>query len=338
MEKINSNKQNRLMIMTGALLVLLAIIFRWIGKVQEGSISIIASHLRSYIYIGMYGGWMIMVNRRIVQKQMRNLLMAVGAMAIFWMTVRTIKYLYIDDAIVTRYLWYMYYIPMNFIPTLCAMVAISGGKTETWRLPKWSFALLAVPIVLSLGVLLNDYHQLAFRFLTPVWNDKDIRYGPIYWCCICWEILCGAYALVILFQKCRLPHRRRFLLLPFIPAICSVLYGFAYIMQPPVLMIIAGDITAFQCLFFVGSLECCIQCGLIRSNNNYDELFRISSLQALITDKDYHILLASDEGIMQRLNRCEKLKEVLFHWAMVFVCLEHPLKKAMYCGWKMYRN
>lgn len=95
-------------------------------------------------------------------------------------------------------------------------------------------------------------------------------------------------------SKCRIPRSRTFLWLPIAPLVISLIYGVLYISEIPLLRVLAGDITSFQCLFFASILESCIQCGLIPSNTNYDELFRVSAIDAYIADADDRILLSTN--------------------------------------------
>ena len=54
-----------------------------------------------------------------------------------------------------------------------------------------------------------------------------------------------------------------------------------------------GDLTTVSCLLIALIFESCIQCGLIRSNSHYAELFRASSIAAQITDRDLNVCYAA---------------------------------------------
>ena len=60
--------------------------------------------VRSFIFIALIAAWGVSVQRRIVQRQVRRHLMASAAFAVFWLVVRTIKYFFITDPNVMRYL------------------------------------------------------------------------------------------------------------------------------------------------------------------------------------------------------------------------------------------
>ena len=193
-----------------------------------------------------------------------------------------------------RHLWYLYYLPMLFIPLLAVFIALSLGKPESFRLPKWTVLLYIPTAALLLLVLTNDLHQLVFRFPEDavVWMN-EYRYGIVYFPVVGWMVLCALTALVIMLVKCRVPNSRKVLVLPFVPVVLSVIYGALYIFQLPWLRLIAGDVTVVFCLLIAATLESCIQCGLIQSNTHYNDLLLSCTLRVQLTDPEYQRLLSS---------------------------------------------
>ena len=118
-----------------ALAVIAAVVLRQIGFQAEDPFDWICAFLRSVIYIGLFTVWGISVRRRIIQPQVRRYLTAVSALMVIWVTVRTARYLFAEAPWALRYLWYLYYLPMLFIPLLAVFVALSLGKPESFRLP-----------------------------------------------------------------------------------------------------------------------------------------------------------------------------------------------------------
>lgn len=250
--------------------------------------------LRAAIYIGLFVAWGISVRSRIIQPQVRRYLTAVSALMIFWMTVRSIRYSLEEALWVMRHLWYLYYLPMLFIPLLAVFIALSLGKPESFRLPKWTVLLYIPTAALLLLVLTNDLHQLVFRFPEDavVWMN-EYRYDIVYFPVVGWMVLCALTALVIMLVKCRVPNSRKVLVLPFVPVVLSVIYGALYIFQLPWLRLIAGDVTVVFCLLIAATLESCIQCGLIQSNTHYNDLLLSCTLRVQLTDPEYQRLLSS---------------------------------------------
>ena len=283
-----------------ALAVMTAIVLRQIGFRVEDPIDWASSFLRSVIYIGLFTAWGISIRSRIIQPQVRRYLTAISALMVFWITVRTIRYLFAEESGTLRYLWYLYYLPMLFIPLLALFVALSLGKPEDFRLPNWTVLMNIPAAALLLLVLTNDLHQLVFVFPADaaVWGN-DYHYAIGYFLAVGWQILFALTALATMLIKCRIPHSRKVLVLPLVPVTIALLYGVLYILRVvgvfrlAWLHAIAGDMTVVFCLLFAAVLESCIQCGLIQSNTHYNDLLQCCTLRVQLTDPDYQVLLAS---------------------------------------------
>ena len=275
-------------------MVFSAIALRVLGKfdilIAPGGI------VRSLIYIALYIGWGISVSKRIIQVQVRHYLIAVSGLLVFWFVIRTTNYFFVYNADTQRYLWYLYYLPMLFIPLLSLYVAISLGKPANAELSKTALLLLYIPTVLCLLlVLTNDLHQLVFSFPEgEVWTDRNNGYTFGYYIVIGWEALCALTAFVIMLIKCRLSQRKKYL--PFLLLTASIGYALVYASGVEWMQLIGGDITAAQCLMFTGILEWCIQCGLIQTNTGYQSLFEAGSIGAQIVDTDYNTRYASSNA------------------------------------------
>ena len=292
MQKVNLKKHGALL--CAFLAVAAAAVLRQIGFCVNEQLDQFFTILRAAIYIGLFVAWGISVRSRIIQPQVRRYLTAVSALMIFWMTVRSIRYSLEEALWVMRHLWYLYYLPMLFIPLLAVFIALSLGKPESFRLPKWTVLLYIPTAALLLLVLTNDLHQLVFRFPEDavVWMN-EYRYGIVYFPVVGWMVLCALTALVIMLVKCRVPNSRKVLVLPFVPVVLSVIYGALYIFQLPWLRLIAGDVTVVFCLLIAATLESCIQCGLIQSNAHYNDLLLSCTLRVQLTDPEYQRLLSS---------------------------------------------
>lgn len=255
----------------------------------------VLSIVRALIYIGLLAAWGISVQTRIIQTQVRRYLLAIAGLMLLWLTLRTVKYnTYHMTA--ERFLWYGYYLPMLFIPVLAVLVALSLGKPENYRLPKWTHFLYLPSALLFLLVLTNDLHQLVFFFPTGVLSTREYDYGIGYYVVLAWMVLCAAAALVIILAKCRIPQSRRYLWLPVVPFALALGYCAAYIKGVYWVWLLAGDLTVSMCLIITAIFESCIQCSLIQSNTHYAELFHASTIGALITDRDFSVACAAENA------------------------------------------
>lgn len=255
----------------------------------------VLSIVRALIYIGLLAAWGISVQTRIIQTQVRRYLLVIAGLMLLWLTLRTVKYnTYHMTA--ERFLWYGYYLPMLFIPVLAVLVALSLGKPENYRLPKWTHFLYLPSALLFLLVLTNDLHQLVFFFPTGVLSTREYGYGIGYYVVLAWMVLCAAAALVIILAKCRIPQSRRYLWLPVVPFALALGYCAAYIKGVYWVWLLAGDLTVSMCLIITAIFESCIQCSLIQSNTHYAELFHASTIGALITDRDFSVACAAENA------------------------------------------
>lgn len=289
-------EQKKKTLITGGIVFLAVIVaytFRMIGR---GSFyPTLFSYLRSFIYIGLYTAWGLSVSRRIVQKQVGRYLTSVSVLLIIWMTSRSAKYFIFWQPGAIRNLWYLFYLPMLFVPMLALLIAMSLGKQDDYRLPKWTMLLWLISGALLFLVLTNDLHQLVFTFPkdATVWSDTEHGYGIAYYPVIGWQVFCGVTAFVVMFTKCRLKNGRR-RLWPVIPMAISMAYLALNYMGVQWVKELFGDVSAFQSLMYMFCFEACIDCGFIHSNSRYAELF-VSSVgtSAEITDKNFCVRYAA---------------------------------------------
>ena len=251
--------------------------------------------IRSTLYIILYIAWGISVRMRVTQPTVRRYLTAVAALIVFWFVVRTMKFFFVSDVFIIRWLWYSYYIPMLMIPLLALYISMSLGKPEKFRLPGWA-AVFAVPTVVFTGlVLTNDLHRFIFTFPEgEVWSDKNGEYAICYYLLFGWMILCALAAFVIMVYKCRRSERRKYL--PVLPLVITIVYAFIYATGAKWLIFIAGDLTAFQCLMYAAIFESCIYSGLIQTNTDYGSLFEACTLGMQIADSSRNIRYASSRA------------------------------------------
>ena len=288
------------------LVVIVAYTFRLIGN--GNYYFVLFPYLRSFIYIGLFIAWGISIRRRIVQKQVAQYLTGISVLLILWFTFRCAKYFIFWQPTAIRYLWYLYYLPMLFIPILALLVALSLGKPDDYRLPKAACALWIISGVLLLLVLTNDLHQLVFTFPedAEIWSDKSNGYGIGSFIVIGWQIFCMILALVVMIIKCRLKNGRRQLWTVIPMAVSLVYLGLNY-MDVQWFKLFFGDITAFQSLMYMLCFEGCITCGFIHSNSRYFDLFSSSiSTSAVITDKDFNVRYAALNA--HRIPRIDMMK------------------------------
>lgn len=114
------------------------------------------NYIRALLYLLLFALWGFSLDRRIIQTQALHCLRLTAALMLVWLILRTLKYEFVTDLTVARYIWYLYYLPMLFIPLLGVYIALSLGKSEEYRLTGRIGALAIIPAVLFLLVITNE--------------------------------------------------------------------------------------------------------------------------------------------------------------------------------------
>ena len=257
--------------------------------------------LTSVYYVSLAVAYAGRLSNRIADGRMRRLLTAVAWMIVIFFLLRCLKYYaFHGNDLAVRMLWYLYYFPMLFLPTISFWAALAmdaDGKKIFERLR-------ALTGIVSGGllacVLTNDLHQMVFRFLPGLQNwDSDYQYGLVYYAVAAWTILMFAGSVVVLTKKCHVSLGKRLFWVPLIPVGLGFLYSFLYVLgMPPkwngINVVEFPEVASFVVACF---WECCICIGLIPSNEGYDELFNNSDLAVQITDADGNVKFSSATAV-----------------------------------------
>ena len=260
-------------------------------QVDEPVLKMLLVMIRSVIQISLVIGWCLSVGTRIINKQVRHYLIAVGILLAFWLILRTCKWEFIaqNGTHLGRYLWYGYYIPMVFVPLFGVFIIDHIGKTENYKTPRYMKYLYIPAVLLVLSVFTNDLHQCVFSFPNGIeYGESDYNYQVLYFITMAWFILLGIYFVVMLIKKSRVPASKSFQKLPTVILGISIIFWVLYCMQ-----IVGGDLAAIDCIMIISLLESAIQSGLISSNTSYKELFCSSTVSAQIVDANYQPCMVS---------------------------------------------
>ena len=267
---------------------------RMLAKFDIGGPAV--NHIRTALYLLLFALWGFSLDRRIIQRQTLHCLRLTAALMLLWLILRTLKYSVVTDLTAGRYIWYLYYLPMLFLPLLWAYIALSMGKSEDYCLSRGTGMLSIIPAALFLLVITNDLHQQIFAFKSGVPGlpvSGTYSYRPLYFICLGWMVVCMAFSLVCLFRKSRIPSGEGKRITPFVLGCAMLLYGILYLSGIPAVRWWFGDMNVMFCLLYAAIYESCIRCRMIPSNTGYVELFEASTLAACIADRSGRIVLRS---------------------------------------------
>ena len=222
-------------------------------------------------------------------------------MGLLLILLRGIKYsAFSEVGILARHTWYLYYVPMLLLPQFLMYISLLISAKNNARVA-WIWRLtLILTVGLIVLIVTNDLHQMAFRFQAKFKNwDDDYTRGWLFYAATFWQYALYLAAILILVAKCRISSAKRYAWLLLIPFVIGIAMNIllliekmpringTYIVEFPETLICTAAVV----------LECCMQLGLIPTNNDYGTLFRLFSISAQITDEKGAPVYASSSSV-----------------------------------------
>ena len=232
--------------------------------------------------------WAMSVQKRVTDPRLRQLLLwsAVALLVFLLLQIGEYNLFSINDDL-KRLLWYGYYLPIMAAALLCFYLAICIHRPPEERLsPLWILPGAACAVMMA-GIMTNDLHRWAFDAPGAITPDEH-TFGPLFFA---YFLLFSAFMLaaflVTLGKRRRAPGRKLWFL-PVLPILFLTAYLILNIWGriPRVRGITICNIGDTFCFCMVGYLEALIQTGLIPANREYESLFRLASLPAVILDRE----------------------------------------------------
>ena len=229
------NRHNKKLFIIVAVLLAIAFVSRMIYEdLTNAMAQAIMLTVRNSIHISLLFMWVVSLHRRLMNKNVRRLMLAVGCLMLFWLIDKIVKWDFTGSVThpLVRYLWYGFYVGMLFIPTLGAFIINYLGKPENYSHPARLNYLLIPPAVLLALVFTNDLHQKVFVFYNGFINfDMDYSYDWVYYIVMGWFIVMGFYFVVSMLLKSRVPGSRRLQKMPILIMIFAALFWTGYSMR-----------------------------------------------------------------------------------------------------------
>ena len=243
--------------------------------------------------------FVIYLKDHIAYKKQRIPLIILGVFMILFMVFQSFKYGPFNKIeTVSRYLWYLYYLPTLFIPYFLFFSTLNYISNKKMRITIFIVTLI-ITLILFLFVISNDYHQLAFQFNDDFLNwGSDYKRGIIYYLIVIWSSLLLLASFIILYVITRIVVGKRYSWLSLIPLFLGLIWLFLGIFNIDKKITISGievlnEFPDTFCFIVAGYVLSLIKLGLITSNNNYDKYFKEMSQPAFILDKNNNIVYKS---------------------------------------------
>ena len=231
--------------------------------------------------------WIEQIKKRLVRRKDRNYLLAMAYMIVFLMFMKTVKYLFVPNYfIISRYIWYSYYIPQTFMVLFMLFAVLNIGKRDDEMINKKCKLLYIPATLIAAGIMTNDFHRLAFKFYGENGKIDTALYvhGPLYYISMLW--LAGMFIamLTIAFKRCTVNENKKKIWMPMVPLLIGVVYTVSFLINMNCYFAIMFKTTEVIAFVFPAFMEGLILAGLFPSNDRYGELWKASVIGGGIMD------------------------------------------------------
>ncbi|MCR4717069.1 MAG: hypothetical protein K5656_07805 [Lachnospiraceae bacterium] len=226
------------------------------------------------IYIAIIVVWSVLVYKRHIDRRIRLLFILMGAFLVFFIFLKMLRYTiykdWADD--ILRMIWYMYYISLLTVPLIMYYVSTIMNREYGFGKMKSNLYFIPVLLLLILGFLTNDYHELAFKFPTVDKNSMgEYEHGILYYIAFIWISAFLIATFVLIVKTCSISPRRRYLWIVLVPPVLFLLYSIIYINYGEFLHFGKFHIRLAEtyCLMVVVMWECVMRVGFLPYKDSF---------------------------------------------------------------------
>ncbi len=249
--------------------LLVAVTCNILSEIYNFKESVNLGNLSSLLYGSLILFWIFSLNNEIPDIYILRRLQLGGVLAFLLFVLRVIRWNFADTGTsFNRLMWYMYYIPILFIPLISLNIGLSIGSRDKERPSGILNTLRVICIILVVAIITNDIHGLAFE----IWYDNGVEHSKtgilLYVSIFVYFGLMLASFFVMLY-KCRLSDAGKHWWIPAFFEGFGVFLWFVYSVEggssPTFKGIELYNIQEVYMLIFLGLWEGSIAIGLIPS-------------------------------------------------------------------------
>ena len=224
--------------------------------------------------------WTIRLYYKLYDKKTRRYILFIGILIVFWMLIRIIKGVTLDINI-ERICWYLYYLPLIFIPTL--FYVCSNSLLSKMNKTRKIFIYLISSILLIL-VLTNDFHELVFKFNNGIYFHNDYNHYVGYYLIFIWIFyLFGGSMIKLAINRLKIKKDLK-VFLPLIVLLLGLIYTYLYILDVPYIR--ETNMSIVNSVLICLGIELAFYLDLIPNNKKYIQKFFNSNLDMAIISLD----------------------------------------------------
>ena len=226
------------------------------------------------LYAIFFTFWSVRLYYKLYDKKIRKYILSIGVLIVLWMLIRMCKGV-VETAFAKRIVWYLYYLPMIFIPTIFYICSKQNVKR------KYLYIISSILLIL---VLTNDLHQLVFRFPCGLEEFDTYKHNIGYYIIAGW--IFGLFIMGIVNQIIgRLKIKKDFkAFMPLIIILIGLIYTILYILD--IRYIRSMNMSVINSILIFLGIELSLYLDLIPNNSRYIKTFENSCLDMAIISLD----------------------------------------------------
>ena len=224
--------------------------------------------------------WTIRLYYKLYDKKTRRYILFIGILIVFWMLIRIIKGVTLDINI-ERICWYLYYLPLIFIPTLYYISSMSLLNKIS---KKNKLIIYSISTFLLLLVLTNDFHNLVFKFNNGITLHDDYTHFIVYYLISIWIFYLFSKSLIELATYRMKIKKDKKGFLPFIIILLGLTYTILYVLD--IQYIRSINMSVVDSTLICLGIELAFYLDLIPNNSEYINKFINSTLDMAIVSLD----------------------------------------------------
>ena len=264
------------------------------------------------LYTTLLLSWALSVRQRVTRKNIRRWLLVVAALLMGLFFFRLVRYNFTQEiGVISRYAWYVYYIPFTAIPISAYLVSVCIGRVEEDGLWPKAKLLILLEGVLSLFLLTNDFHGWLFHITDKKGGEFEYMYGWLYIVVILWGLGFTVAAFVQMIKNCSISAAKHRWYVPLVPSVAGMIllvWYYAYGGSPEWFGVNLYNLQEVFSFTFLSLFEGSIRIGLIPSTSGYDELFSLSHVNAVIKNADGRLVYQSSQEKQDMPDRLVRLR------------------------------
>ncbi len=235
---------------------------------------------KTLIFAILFTFWVIRLYYKLYNKKTKKYIMVIGILIVFWMLIRIIKGI-ASSVIIERLCWYLYYIPLIYIPAIFYICSdeLVGGTTKTKKI-----IIMAISTILFLTILTNDFHQLAFKFPNGPDDYDNYNHNIGYYIACVWIFGLLLISMISLALKRMKIKKDIKAFMPLLLLLSGFIYTILYVMG--IKIVRNTNLSVLLSTLICIGIELILYLDLIPNNTKYKKTFENSNLNMMIISFD----------------------------------------------------